>query len=92
ASEAADAGLVNLVADDARLSELTFALAETVARKPPRVIALGKKAFNEQIQMSLDDAYMLTQNVMVENLMMDESAEGFEAFIEKRPPNWRQTN
>lgn len=90
AEEAAEAGLVNQVVEDAHLSELTFALAETIAQKPPHVVALGKKAFHQQIQMGMDDAYQLTQEVMVENLMMDESIEGFTAFIDKRPPSWRQ--
>ncbi len=88
AAEARESGLVNEVMDDDRLAEATLALAETIARKPPRVIALGKKAFNAQIQMDVSDAYALTQEVMIENLLMEESTEGFTAFIEKRLPEW----
>jgi len=88
ADEARDAGLVNQVVENERLSEITFALAEIVASKPAEIVALGKKAFHQQVQMSLDDAYRLTQEVMVDNLMLDSSVEGFSAFIEKRPPKW----
>ena len=47
-------------------------------------------AFYQQIQMPLDQAYIYTGNVMVENMLNKDTQEGIEAFIEKRDPNWSQ--
>jgi 1,4-dihydroxy-2-naphthoyl-CoA synthase len=39
--------------------------------------------------MSLADAYAYTARVMAENMMLAETAEGIQAFIDKRHPEWR---
>ncbi len=88
ANEGVDVGLVNLVVGREDLSRATLDLARKVAAKPRKILALGKKAFQTQIQMNREDAYKAMEAVMVENLMMEESVEGFSAFIEKRQPNW----
>ncbi|MEL7253671.1 MAG: enoyl-CoA hydratase, partial [Pseudomonadota bacterium] len=38
----------------------------------------------------LDAAYDYTRDVMVENMMVKDTEEGINAFIEKRPPEWTQ--
>ena len=38
--------------------------------------------------MSLEDAYAYTAQVMTENMMKRDAAEGIDAFIEKRTPQW----
>ncbi len=88
ANEGVDVGLVNRVVARADLQGATLALARKIAAKPPNVLALGKKAFQAQIQMPREEAYAAMEAVMVENLMMEESIEGFAAFIEKRQPKW----
>ena len=50
---------------------------------------IGKRAFYEQASMSLADAYAYTARVMAENMMLAETAEGIQAFIDKRHPEWR---
>ena len=40
--------------------------------------------------MPLDQAYAYTGDVMVENMLYRDTAEGIAAFLEKRPPNWEQ--
>ncbi|MGA1233398.1 MAG: enoyl-CoA hydratase, partial [Lutimaribacter sp.] len=35
-------------------------------------------------------AYDYAGQVMVENMLYRDTAEGMEAFIEKRPPDWQQ--
>ena len=40
--------------------------------------------------MGLEDAYTYTAEVMTENMMAREAAEGIDAFLSKRPPNWKQ--
>ena len=39
--------------------------------------------------MDLADAYIYAAEVMVENMLTRDAEEGIAAFIEKRPPNWR---
>ncbi len=51
---------------------------------------IGKPAFYEQIERGLDDAYALTREAMVRNMMTEETEEGIAAFLEKRPPDWVQ--
>lgn len=88
AQQAYELGLVNRVVAPGDLETETRTLAAKVASKPRNVLALGKKAFQAQIQMTREDAYAAMEQVMVENLMLDESVEGFSAFIEKRQPDW----
>ena len=89
AQEAREAGLVNHVTEPADLASTAMGLATTIAGKSTAVTALGKKAFYEQVQMPLDKAYELASQAMVENLLLSDAEEGFSAFIDKRPPEWR---
>ena len=74
--------------DVAALDTATRDLAETVAAKLSSAVRIGKQAFYEQIQMPLDAAYEYTGQVMATNMMDTDTAEGIQAFIEKRKPDW----
>ncbi|HHB81466.1 MAG TPA: enoyl-CoA hydratase, partial [Aliiroseovarius sp.] len=65
-------------------------LAQTIAAKLGRAVKIGKQAFYTQAEMDLAEAYQFTGQAMAENMMYDETAEGVQAFIEKRPPEWTQ--
>ena len=65
-------------------------LAQTIAAKLGRAVKIGKQAFYAQAEMGLAEAYQFTGQVMAENMMYDETAEGVQAFIEKRPAEWTQ--
>jgi enoyl-CoA hydratase/carnithine racemase len=80
-------GLVNRVVPDDRLPEETSALALTVASKLATAVRVGKRAFYEQLEMTLDAAYAHTGRVIADNMMQPDTAEAIQAFIEKRPPN-----
>ena len=82
-------GLVNRVVAPEALGEETRALAETVAAKLSVAVRIGKRAFYEQAEMSLDAAYAHTGRVMAENMLHRDTAEGIAAFLEKRPPRWQ---
>ena len=90
ASRAADLGLVNRVVPAADLEAETRALADTVAGKLGAAVRIGKEAFYRQQLLPLDQAYAYTGDVMVENMLYRDTAEGIAAFIEKRDPDWRQ--
>ncbi len=88
AHEAMSAGIINRICRDEELSDVTTKLALSVARQSRAVLALGKKAFYQQIEQPIDEAYALTSNVIVDNMMMDDAKEGISAFLEKRTPEW----
>jgi len=90
ANRAMELGLVNRVVPADLLAAEAKALAKTVAAKLGSAVRIGKRAFYDQIQMPLDQAYRFTGEVMVENMLDRDTAEGISAFIEKRDPEWRQ--
>lgn len=89
AEEALDAGLVNRVVADDELPAAARKLAETIVGKSSAVVAHGKQAFYRQLELDRETAYDFTGKVMVRNLLMGDAEEGFAAFIEKRPPKWK---
>ena len=88
ASEAARMGLVNRVVSKGSALTEAMNLANLIATKSPTTIAIGKRAFYEQAEMTLEDAYRYASNVMVENMLARDAEEGIGAFMEKRTPNW----
>ena len=52
-------------------------------------LATGKRAFYEQREMTLSEAYDHATRVMVENMLARDAEEGIGAFIEKRSPQWQ---
>ena len=52
------------------------------------MIALGKKVFYEQVELPMAKAYEIASEAMACNMMLQDTAEGVGAFIEKRNPNW----
>ena len=88
AEEAMAAGIVNQVCADDDLATVTGQLAEKLVERSQAVLALGKKAFYEQLEMPLDQAYRHTSKVIVDNMMMKDAQEGIGAFLEKRKPEW----
>ena len=90
ADAAVEVGLANRSVPDDQLETETIALARTIAEKLGSAVRIGKRAFYEQLQMPLDQAYAYTGRVMVENMADDDTAEGLRAFLEKRDPDWAQ--
>ena len=88
ADQALGLGLVNRVAPADALAAETRALAEKAASKLGSAVRVGKRAFYEQLEMTLDAAYDHTGRVIAENMLDRDTAEGVQAFLEKRPPDW----
>ncbi len=89
AAHAERIGLVNRVVPNISLAAETTWLAETVAGKLGAAVKIGKRAFYEQAEMGLAEAYRHTAEVMVENMLWRDTDEGITAFIEKREPDWK---
>lgn len=88
ADRALELGLINRIASAETLEADTMALATQVASKLGSAVRIGKRAFYDQLGMPLDAAYVFTGDVMLENMADEDTAEGIQAFIEKRAPNW----
>jgi len=90
AARAAELGLINHAVPGDTLADETQALARTVAAKLGSAVRIGKRAFYEQLELPLSAAYAHTGAVMVENMAHPDTAEGIDAFLQKRPPRWAQ--
>ncbi|MGA9856792.1 MAG: enoyl-CoA hydratase [Solirubrobacteraceae bacterium] len=89
AQTAADWGLVNRVVEPRDLAESTHTLARQIAGASPLTVRTGKRAYYEQIDLDLADAYEHCQDVMGHNAVTADAQEGMCAFLEKRQPVWR---
>ena len=90
ATRAQSLGLINRIAPPEALEAETMELAGTIAAKLGSAVRIGKRAFYEQMELPLAEAYAFTGAAMVENMMLDDTNEGINAFIEKRKPGWAQ--
>jgi enoyl-CoA hydratase/carnithine racemase len=91
AARARELGLVNRVVPAADLPAATLALATQIASKSPLTVAIGKEAFYRQAEMDLSHAYEYASEVMTRNMLANDAAEGIDAFLAKRPPQWSGT-
>jgi len=90
AATALDWGLVNRVVPPAELDAATQSLIGTIIDKPAAVVALGKKFFYGQLEQKIDEAYKIAAETITCNMLGAEAQEGVRAFIEKRPPAWKE--
>jgi enoyl-CoA hydratase/carnithine racemase len=79
-------GLVNRLAPPDRLADETQALARQIAAKDPAAIRLGKQAFRAQLGLPLDQAYAVAGGIMVDNVLLPDTADAIQGFIDRRPP------
>jgi enoyl-CoA hydratase/carnithine racemase len=88
AEHAARVGLINRVVAPGTERDEAITLARQIAQKSAMTVRLGKRAFYAQVEMELEDAYRFAAQVMVENMLRRDAAEGIGAFLEKRAPRW----
>ena len=86
--KAAQIGLINRVVSPGEERKAALALARQIASKSSHVVKIGKQAFYRQLELGLAEAYSYASEVMTENMMARDAAEGICAFIEKRKPRW----
>ena len=83
-------GLVNRVVPPEKLDDEVGTLARHIAGKLGLAVAIGKEAFYRQAELTLDEAYAYTGQVMTKNMLARETEDGIDAFIDKRPPPWQR--
>jgi enoyl-CoA hydratase len=89
ASEAARLGLVSRVTRVDELDRTVDGLAEELATKSPVAMRLGRSSFFRALEMHADEALDYLQSQLTVTSLSDDTAEGVQAFVEKREPRWR---
>jgi enoyl-CoA hydratase/carnithine racemase len=89
AAEAHRMGLVNRVVPPGEAFAAALGLARRIADRSAIALRMGKRGFHQHATQGLADAYARAGQVMVENLLAEDAAEGIQAFLGKRPPTWR---
>jgi len=82
-------GLVNRVVPASGLDAAVQEFVDAILQKSPAVIAGGKRAFYDQVDRPLADAYATAGKAMSEGILLEDAAEGMDAFLQKRAPAWR---
>jgi enoyl-CoA hydratase/carnithine racemase len=82
-------GLVNRVVAESKLNEEIQRFADIIVSRSPAAIRCGKQSFYGQIDRPLGAAYELAGEVMACNMLLEDAAEGIDAFLQKRPAAWR---
>ena len=88
AERACELGLINHVLSESEIDEKIQSLCDAIIASSPAVIALGKKAFYDQLSKPEPDAYQSACQTMTKNAIMNDAHEGIHAFLEKRTPHW----
>merc|ERR1719244_541360 len=91
AQEAYNAGLVSKLVEEDKVEEEVEKICAAIASKPRGVIALGKKFYQQQIEMAMTAAYPTGGKVMADNLWYKDAQEEIAAFKEKRRPVFGHT-
>jgi enoyl-CoA hydratase/carnithine racemase len=89
AAEAKARGLVNRVAAVEELDAEVRTLTDAICSKSAVAVAMGKQVFYKQLEMGLAAAYQLTSETMACNMMSEDAAEGIDAFMTRRKPEWK---
>ncbi len=92
ANRAKEIGLVNDVVDSGQIDERIATICNAIIESSPNVVALGKRAFYDQLPLAENHAYEQACEIMTGNAVMADAREGINAFLEKRKPNWPAAN
>ena len=81
--------LINNYFDEKSLSYEVNLIAKKITSKSSLTLKIGKKAFYDQSEMNVGDAYQYASEIMIKNMMEYDAEEGINAFLEKRNPKWK---
>jgi enoyl-CoA hydratase len=89
AQEAKDIGLVEMVFEPDELREKTLDYAGRVASKSPITLRVAKQAVRAAMEMPLAAGIDYERDLFCLCFSTEDKAEGVEAFLEKRKPEWK---
>jgi len=88
AQQALEMGMVTRVVPADQLDSEVQSVLKTLAEKSPIGLKMGKEAFSQASDMSLNDALDFLSKKLVEVTTTEDAREGITAFIEKRKPTF----
>jgi len=89
AAEAEKSGLVARVVPAASLMDEAMKVAETIANMSLPSVLAGKEAINRAFEGGLSEGMAFERRIFHSLFATDDQKEGMKAFIEKRPPKWK---
>jgi enoyl-CoA hydratase/carnithine racemase len=89
AERALAAGLINRVVPADQLDAAIRELTEAIIASSPEVVAKGKQAFYDQLNLDENAAYAKAMCLMTDAAIEFDAQEGIAAFLGKRKPNWK---
>lgn len=89
AETALEWGLINRVCDDAQLMDEAIKMAEHLATGPTASLALIRNLYVQSLNNSYEDQLDLEQKTQKLAFVSEDFAEGVNAFLEKRPANFK---
>lgn len=88
AREAQTLGLVNRVVAPEVFEEELAAVTRRICGASPVVVQMGKRSFQQALDMEFQAATRVMGQVMALNSGTDDAREGIQAFLERRAPEW----
>lgn len=89
AKEAYAAGLVNRVVTDDKVLDEALALAKVIAERPAMAVRLARKALRYGIERTMLEGMEIERRNYRLVYDTEDQKEGMQAFLEKRPPNFK---
>lgn len=90
AAEAQRLGLVNKVVPPEQLEEATWELAQKLAAKSPLALQMGKAGIYGMADVPYHQALDMLSDMFAALCSTEDAEEGVRAFLEKRPPVWKE--
>lgn len=88
AEDAEKLGMVYKVVSSENFSEEVKNIAITMANMPTKALGLTKRLLNQSLQNSLQEQLNLESKLQIESAQSEDYAEGVDAFVNKRKPNF----
>ena len=89
AATAVSWGLVNRAVPESRLEAEIGRFTDIILSRSSAAIRFGKQSFYGQIDRPLGAAYDVATKAMACNMLLEDAAEGIDAFLQKRTAIWR---
>lgn len=89
AAEAERLGMVYKVVSADNFSEEVNAIANTMANMPTKALGLTKRLLNKSLTNSLEEQLDLEGKLQIESAQSEDYAEGVDAFVNKRRPEFK---